>query len=246
MEDNNEELADNDAEEQCAPQLSATELRVLGALMEKQLTTPDAYPLTVNSLITACNQKSSRDPITSLQQGEVLRTLQELQDKNFVRKEFGSRADKYSQQFIKSLELGKKHQALLCVMALRGPQTLSELATRTQRMYEFTKEELEHCIERLCNREVPFVVRLEQQSGQRGERFGHLFSGMPSAAATQTPSSSTAGEAVSRTPAQSEDVQLLEMEVASLNETVDRLQNDLNSLQKQLQKLYQLTGNGSI
>jgi len=119
------------------PQLTAIELRVLGVLMEKQLTTPDQYPLTVNSIISACNQKSSRDPVTSYEQGEVVRTLRGLEDKRFVKKEYGSRADKYTQQFILHLELTKKHQAILCLLMLRGPQTLSELSTRTQRVELF-------------------------------------------------------------------------------------------------------------
>jgi len=102
MHDDDNEPDNSPSEKPEVPQLSAVELRVLGSLMEKQLTTPDAYPLTVNSLITACNQKSSREPVTNLQQGEVLRTLQGLQEKNYVRKEFGSRAEKFSQQFIKS------------------------------------------------------------------------------------------------------------------------------------------------
>ncbi len=165
-------------EQATAPQLTAIELRVLGAFMEKQLTTPDAYPLTLNSIATACNQKSSRDPVSNYQQGDLKRALQGLIDKKFVEQEYGSRAEKYSQRFIKYLELGKKQQALLCVMMLRGPQTISELDTRTQRMCEFTnREDLEHCVDRLCNREIPFAIRLGQQPGQRGERIGHLFSG---------------------------------------------------------------------
>jgi|GEM_PF-348981 len=170
----------NNSEEQVkqpAPQLLGTELRVLGVLMEKQLTTPDQYPLTLNSVITACNQKSSRDPITNLTQGEVARVLQELDTRHFVRKERSSRSDKFTQQFMNHLELGRKQQALLCVMMLRGPQSLSELNTRTQRMCDFTdKEDLEHTVDRLCTREIPYVVRLPQQAGQRGERFTHLFS----------------------------------------------------------------------
>jgi len=239
MQDNDEDVGNSDSEKTGAPQLTSIELRVLGALMEKQLTTPDVYPLTLNSLLTACNQKSSRDPISHYQQGEVLRTLQELQDKQFVRKEPGSRADKFSQQFISRLELGKKHQAVLCVMALRGPQTLSELNTRTQRMFEFSKEELQHCIERLCNRETPYVIRLGQQAGQREERFGHLFSGVP-----DLPSSSADIPAATVAPTantkQDDTITRLEMEVASLQEAVRSLQSETSDLKKQLDELYQL------
>ena len=162
------------------PTLMSNELRVLGTLMEKQLTTPEQYPLTLNSLVNACNQKSSRNPVSHYSSGEVARTVQELTDRLFVRKEFGSRAEKFSQQFMNHLELGRKQQALLCVMMLRGPNTLSELHSRTQRMCDFAdKEDLKHTIDRLCEREIPYAVRIEQQAGQRGERYSHLFRGMP-------------------------------------------------------------------
>jgi len=225
-------------------QMSTIEVRLLGALMEKQLATPDAYPLTVNSLINACNQKSSREPITNFQQGEVLRALQGLQDRKLVRKEFGSRAEKFSQQLIKSLELGKIHQAVLCVMMLRGPQTLSELNTRTQRMYEFTKESLEHCIDRLCDREIPFAVRLGQLAGQRGERFGHLFCGMPDLSNVQV-SQRSSEPASAPSSAHNETIELLEMEVASLQKSLNSLQSETDELKLQLHELYKLTGNES-
>lgn len=173
-------MSDTDTEQttRIAPQLSAVELRVLGVLMEKQLTTPEQYPLTLNSVITACNQKSSREPVTNYAQGEVLRALNELDNKHFIRRQRGARAEKFEQLFMNHLELGRKQQALLCVMMLRGPQSLSELGTRTQRMCEFVdREELELCVDRLCQREVPYTVRLAQQPGQRGERIMHVFGG---------------------------------------------------------------------
>jgi len=224
-----------------APQLPEIELRVLGVLMEKQLTTPDAYPLTLNSIITACNQKSSREPITNYQQGEIARALIELENRQYVRKERASRSDKYDQQFMNQLSLGKKQQAVLCVMMLRGPQTLSELNTRTQRMCEFVdKEDLALCVERLSEREIPYTIRLGQQPGQRGERIGHLFSGMPTvypraaeAPVSTAPASSTAEP--------SETVQLLEMEVASLTKQVSSLNAEMDLLKQQLAALYKLT-----
>lgn len=224
------------------PQLSAIELRVLGALMEKQLTTPDQYPLTVNSILSACNQKSSRDPITNYQQGEIVRTLQGLEDKRFVRKEYGSRADKYSQLFMQQLELGKKHQAVLCLMMLRGPQTLSELVTRTQRMNLFSdRDDLAHCVERLCDREVPYAIRLGNQPGQRGERFGHLFSGTPDVDLSQ------AGTSVRSSPSpdgrhDQDALAMLESEVDELSKAVQELQNENTLLRLQLESLYLLTG----
>lgn len=225
-----------------APQLTAIELRVLGALMEKQLNTPDQYPLTVNSIITACNQKSSREPISNYQQGEIVRALQGLEDKKYVRREFGSRSDKYSQHFMHQLELGKKHQALLCVMMLRGPQTLSELGTRTQRMNQFNdKDELSHCIDRLCEREIPYAIRLGHQPGQRGERFGHLFCGVPAMGDfPDTAGSSRASSSSSK--ADQETVALLELEVAELSDNVKTLQAENAALKQQMDRLYELTG----
>lgn len=224
------------------PQLTAIELRVLGALMEKQLTTPGQYPLTVNSILTACNQKSNREPITDYHQGELVRTLQGLEDKRFVRKEYGSRADKYSQLFMQRLELGKKHQAVLCLLMLRGPQTLSEISTRTQRMQLFSdKDELTHCIERLCEREVPYAVRLGHQPGQRGERFAHLFCGMP--AVGDVKPSEIVGNKPSLVSKNDQDtLSLLESEIDDLNDSVKELKNENRKFRRQLEDLYQLTG----
>lgn len=224
------------------PQLTLIELRVLGALMEKQLTTPDQYPLTVNSILTACNQKSNREPITNFQQGELVRTLQGLEDKRFIRKEYGSRADKYSQLFMQRLELGKKHQAVLCLLMLRGPQTLSEISTRTQRMELFSdKDELTHCVERLCEREVPYAMRLGHQPGQRGERFGHLFSGTP--AVSHVKPDEIAGNKPFRMSKNDQDtLSLLESEIDDLNDSVKELKNENKEFRRQLEDLYQLTG----
>ena len=230
------------------------ELRVLGALMEKQLTTPDQYPLTLNGIITACNQKSNREPVSNYSQGEIARTLQELQDKQFVNKEYGSRSDKFSQHFIKQLELGKKHQALLCVMMVRGPQTISELNTRTQRMVEFNgKEDLEHTLDRLCDREVPYVVRLSQQPGQRGDRFTHLFSGTPSHATLSGADTSRNSDSVANTDddefASSTLASAASMEQGTENAKIEALQEQLTFLseesallKRQIARLYQLTG----
>lgn len=240
MQESQDSENEDSAEKVRIPQLTAIELRVLGVLMEKQLTTPDVYPLTVNSIVAACNQKTSRDPVSNYQPGEVQRSLNELEVKKFVRKEYGSRAGKYSQQFIPSLELGKKQQALLCVMMLRGLQTPGELYSRTQRMEQFSdKDELNHCIDRLCEREVPFAIRLGAP-GQRGERIAHLFSGKPlfTANASGTP------HAVGSAPSSVESVNTLstlELDVASLRDTVRSLESENITLRHQIQTLYRLT-----
>ncbi|MFK7996218.1 MAG: YceH family protein [Granulosicoccus sp.] len=222
------------------PQLLSIELRVLGALMEKQLNTPDQYPLTVNSIITACNQKTGRDPVTNYHQGEVLRCLRELEEKNFVRKEYGSRSDKYSQQFISQLELGKKQQAVLCIMMLRGPQTISELSTRTQRMELFQdKDDLQHCVDRLCERGLPYAIHLGTP-GQRGERIAHLFSGTPVLGASVQRAS-----VADAAPGLSEDdttaLSVLELEVASLTEKIERIERENITLRHQIETLYRLS-----
>jgi len=228
-----------DNSDQSIPQLISAEARVLGALMEKQLTTPDQYPLTLNSLVSACNQKSSRDPVTRYTQGEVTRTLMELEHRKFVQKEFGSRADKYTQKIISQLALTKKHQALLCVMMLRGPQTLSELNTRTQRMYDFSdKNELQHTLDRLCDREVPFVARLSQQPGQRGERFAHLY--LPTSAPSSTlPSDSSTRDVTGNALPEMN----LQNEINRLQVEVKDLQAETAELKQKLMALYELTGN---
>ncbi len=247
---------DNTTEPSKPPQLLEIELRVLGVLMEKQLTTPDAYPLTLNSIITACNQKSSRDPVTNYHQGEVSRALRELEDRHFVRREHGSRSERYDQQFMNHLGLGKKQQALLCVMMLRGPQTISELSTRTKRMCEFVdKEDLELCIDRLSERQPACAIRLGQQPGQRGERVAHLFAGKPAVQArtndTSTHAVSASGDMAqtitdsssNNTSENNEATTHLEMELATLKEQVSALNAETNTLKMQLNTLYELTGN---
>lgn len=242
MQENDSPTAENSGGISQPPQLSAIELRVLGSILEKQLTTPDQYPLTVNSIITACNQKSSREPVTSYQQGEVVHTLQGLEDNRFVRKEFSSRSDKYSQQFIARMELSKKHQALLCVMMLRGPQTLSELATRTQRMDQFTdKEDVMHCLERLCERDVPFVKRLGSQPGQRGERFIHLLGDLSVFDGDNTAPPVGSNREIAPNREQRVPDPLVR-QVSELREQVEQLTSENKRLSAQIQSLYELTG----
>ena len=159
---------------------TSMELRVLGALMEKQLATPDAYPLTVNSLIAACKQKSNREPVTNYQQGELVRTLRELESRSLIRYEMGARSERYEQRFTNVYSLSKKQQALITIMLLRGPQTSSELYTRTQRMYEYTdREDMQVSLERLTMGDEPLVVLIPKGVGQREDRYGHLLCGMP-------------------------------------------------------------------
>lgn len=206
--------------------LSTIECRVLGALMEKQLTTPDNYPLTVNSLISAANQKSNRDPISNYQQGEVVRTLRDLESRRFVRYEMGARSERYEQRFTHEQSYSKKQQALLSVMMLRGPQTINELQTRTQRMHDFTdREDLIVSLERLTLGDNPSVVVIPRQSGQRDDRYAHCLCGE-----VQIPASTAATDAA---PAARRQTSTTE---------IDELKAEVQSLREQIETLYELTG----
>lgn len=165
-------------------QLTAIEARVLGSLMEKQLTTPDAYPLTLNSLLLACNQKTSREPVTHYEQGEVQHCLSQMQDKNWIYVDYSGRAARYDQRLTRLLSMDKATQAIVNVMLLRGPQTLAELMSRTQRMFEFANTSaLEEKLTDLCNKTHPYFVRIPRAPGQREDRFMHLLCGAPDLAA---------------------------------------------------------------
>jgi len=152
--------------------LSAVEARVLGCLVEKQTTTPESYPLTLNALLLACNQKTSREPLMNLNQGEVARCLRPLEERGLVRLVMGSRADRWEQRMDKALELTAGQTTLLALLLLRGPQTLNELLVRSARMHAFDDiEQIRHHLERLISRGLACL--LPRQSGQREDRYMH-------------------------------------------------------------------------
>ncbi|MEP7037746.1 MAG: YceH family protein [Acidobacteriota bacterium] len=160
--------------------LTEVEARVVSALIEKQLTTPEYYPLTLNSLIAACNQKSNRDPVVSFNEETVQKALDILRDKNIVYVFYGStsRVPKYKHILPDVLELEPSETAVLCVLMLRGAQTLGELRERTSRLYEFSGlGEVNETLDNLTRREEPLVVKLERLPGQKEARFAHLLSG---------------------------------------------------------------------
>ncbi|GAB1264746.1 YceH family protein [Aurantivibrio infirmus] len=160
--------------------LSEIEARVLGSLMEKQLTTPEAYPLTLNSLILACNQKSSREPIMNLASGEVQAALNDLQQRKLVEIEYGSRANRFAQLLTRVLFLPKPEQALVTIMILRGPQTINELFSRTQRSSVFKDiTALEETLRSMCAKTSPVVLHIPRRPGQREDRYTHLLCGEP-------------------------------------------------------------------
>ena len=158
--------------------LSPVQVRVLGALIEKKETTPDQYPLTVNSLRNACNQKSARFPVTAYSEGEVGHTLRELEEMDLVRETWGARVSKYEHRADKAWKLYSRSLALVCVLMLRGPQTLGELRTHSHRLFEFDDlEDVQLVLDHLI--EIGFVVALPRQPGQKEGRFAHLLCGEP-------------------------------------------------------------------
>jgi uncharacterized protein len=161
--------------------LTEIETRVLGSLVEKQVTTPEYYPLTLNALTLACNQKNNRTPVTSYDEIAVAQALETLREKNLAYVFYGStsRVPKYKHVLPEVMHLSPPELALLCVLLLRGPQTPGELATRAFRLYEFSGlEEVESTLNSLISREPdPLVTRLPRQPGQKEARFAHLLSG---------------------------------------------------------------------
>ncbi len=166
-------------------ELTPLEARVIGCLIEKQITTPDQYPLSLNALVNACNQKSNRDPVMDLAEGAVQQTLDSLAKKHLVieKSGFGSRVPKYQHRFCNtefgSLKLDPQELAIICELLVRGPQTPGELRTRASRMAPFGEtSDVEAALSRLASRpDGPFVVRLEREPNRRDSRWAHLFSG---------------------------------------------------------------------
>ncbi len=168
--------------------LSAKEQRVLGVLLEKEATTPDQYPLTLNSVRLACNQKSSRDPVVNYNDVEVKQTLRALESRGYVRElsPSDSRVPKYEHRSAPALHVSSLDLAVITVLLLRGPQTLGEIKTRSQRMYAFqTLEDVARVCDRLAEREPPLVQQLPRQSGQKDARFIHRLGDVDLDAHTQ-------------------------------------------------------------
>jgi uncharacterized protein len=181
-------------------QLTVLEARVIGCLIEKQITTPDQYPLSLNALVNACNQKTNRDPVLELDERTVQQTVDDLGRKHLVveKSGFGSRVPKYQHRFCNTeygtLKLDPQELAIVCELLLRGPQTPGELRGRASRMAPFTDvSEVEAALTRLSEREDgPFVTRLAREAGRRESRYAHLFAGEVAAGAQQQESADAA------------------------------------------------------
>ncbi|MDO6561887.1 DUF480 domain-containing protein [Amphritea sp. 1_MG-2023] len=213
--------------------LSLLQTRVIGCLIEKEKTTPDQYPLTLNALTTACNQKSNRDPVMELSDTEVQTVIDELTQKRLIREEsgFGSRVAKYKHRFCNTefseLKLSEQELAIICTLFLRGPQTPGELRSRTHRLCSFRDvHETETVLQAMSQRdELPLVVRMPREAGKRESRYAHLLSGEVEAADASEYSAASQDTATPRIS--QETIHSLEQRIAALEATVAALQAKL-------------------
>ncbi|MCG7990033.1 MAG: DUF480 domain-containing protein [Candidatus Thiodiazotropha lotti] len=215
-------------------ELTPLQARIIGCLLEKEIITPDQYPLSLSSLTNACNQKSSREPVLNLSETEVQNGLDELKKKHLIsdRTGFGSRVAKYQHRFCNvgfgSLELTSQELAVVCVLLLRGAQTPGELRSRTNRLCEFGDvHETESVLEQLMQREEgPFVKRLGREPGKRESRYAHLFCGEVSSMESQEHEET--GESTQRSD---------EGRLAQLEEEVESLRHELDGIKARLDLL---------
>ena len=207
-------------------QLTEAEVRILGALIEKEITTPEYYPLSLNALINACNQKSNREPVMNLDEDAARKALRSLTDQYLVRSASGdSRVAKYEHRLNELYNFHRHEIAVLCVLLLRGPQTPGELRTRCERMYAFEDLDAVHsALNLLMRREPPLVKVLPRQPGTKESRYAQLFAGPVDAAQVATAPSRTA--------------------VASDDDRIAKLEEEVAALKKELADLKQRVGAG--
>ena len=199
-------------------ELDAAEARVLGALLEKEIATPEYYPLSLNALLNACNQKTNREPIVAYDESTVEGALEGLRAKSLATRLTGRdiRVPKHAQRFTEQFNLGRREAALLCVLLLRGPQTVGELRGRSERLFQFDDlEAVDGTLHHLS--ELGFVVRLTRFAGSREPRWAHLLSGQPEAGAEED---LPAAAPVTHPPA-ADRIAALERELADLRREFD-------------------------
>jgi hypothetical protein len=222
-------------------ELNAVETRVLGCLIEKQFTTPDTYPLTLNSLTLACNQKSNRDPVMEVEEQVVLRVLDSLRDKKLIEmvSMAGSRVMKYKQQADRALELEPPSLALLCELLVRGPQTAGELRGRAARMCPFENiEAVEQVLGMLAARSPePLAMLLPRQPGRKEPRYAHLLSGAVKAEELAAVMSTGPAPGKARIAVQAENgrIEKLESELSTLRQDMTAVQSQVAELRKLLE-----------
>jgi len=207
--------------------LDEVEVRVLGCLIEKEITTPDYYPLTLNALINACNQRSNRNPVVSYDETTVVRAIDDLGEKGLAKRVFaaGSRVPKYQHIFLDKFDFGRREMAVLCELMLRGPQTTGEIRTHAGRMYEFKGlEDVGEILQGLLEHEDSLVIKLPRQAGRKEQRYMHLFSGKPEI---------------------KEEEQIVPLETATVqvreeNERIARLEEEVALLRKEFDETKQI------
>jgi uncharacterized protein YceH (UPF0502 family) len=211
--------------------LDTIEARVLGSLLEKELATPEYYPMSLNALTNACNQKTNRHPVLTLDEETVRLALQALKNKRLVGQSDTGRTTKYWHDFTKQHNLIRREAALFCLLLLRGQQTAGELRNRTARLCSFAS--LEEVLQYLDNlAEIGLVAKLPRQPGQKEQRFGHLLSGEPEET-RQIPSRQESGAPTTDTD--KERIAELEKAVASLQEEMELLKSEFLSFKKEFQ-----------
>jgi uncharacterized protein YceH (UPF0502 family) len=214
--------------------LTETEVRVLGSLIEKDITTPEYYPLSINALVNACNQKTNRDPVMQLDEAAVLDALDGLQEQRMAGPARGadSRVTKYEQRLQEVFNFTRAEIAVLCVLLLRGPQTPGELRGRAERMHRFEAlEDVQSALQKLMQREPPLAKVLPRQPGTKESRYAHLLAGDVVEVETPTQASST----VERNPADAERIARLEEEVSELRREVSEVKDQLERFRKQFE-----------
>ena len=209
------------------PILNAEEIRVLGCLMEKSKTTPDYYPMTINSLTTACNQKTSRKPVVQYDDDTVAQALNTLKKRGLISTATGGsiRSIKYKHNFAIVFPVLPSEVAIICLLMLRGPQTPGELNTNSGRLHEFESiEEVQEVLERLSSEEMPFLMQLPRRPGQKEVRYAHLLAGVPEI----TDDDEEEEVHTRNTGGLEARVTKLETELAELREAFDKLMKELS------------------
>jgi len=205
--------------------LTFEEIRVIGSLTEKELTTPEYYPLTINALKNACNQKSNRDPVVSFDESLIEKTLDKLREKSFASRITGSdiRVPKFRQVFTEAMNFSPEEIAVMCVLMLRGAQTPGEIKLRSGRLFNFESlTKLDEVLQNLMNREKPLIMKLPRQTGMKESRYMHLLSGEPDIEALGNQ--------------KDESVSNDENRIMNLETELESLKNEVNELKAKFEK----------
>jgi len=215
------------------------ETRVLGSLIEKDITTPDYYPLSLNAMVNACNQKNNRDPVMTLDESAVRDALATLQEKRLAGPASGadSRVTKYEHRLQEVFNFDRREIAVVCVLLLRGPQTPGELRSRTDRMYHFEAlDDVIATLDRLAQREPPLARVLPRQPGTKESRYTHLFSGEPPEPSTSVGAGDSPAQlSTSSAASAAERITRLEQEVSTLRQQLAEVQQQLATFRKQFE-----------